>query len=143
MNPIGHPRSYSSPEEFWNAAVEYFDWCVNNPLYEEKAFAYMGSLTFHEKPKMRAMTIMGFSIFAGFTSSTFSDYAKRAEFANVCSAIKEITTTQKFEGAAADLLNASIIALDLGLKDNDLKINEPIQVNVVRAVRAERMTDDD
>lgn len=39
------------------------------------------------------------------------------DFSGITTQVEEIVRTQKFEGASADLLNANIIARDLGLAD--------------------------
>jgi hypothetical protein len=63
------------------------------------------------------MTLTGLRIFLDITHPTWLDYAKKDGFSTVTDAIKDIIYTQKFEGAAADLLNPNIIARDLGLQD--------------------------
>jgi hypothetical protein len=49
--------------------------------------------------------------------TTWEDYRKRNDFIHITREIEEIIKDQKFAGAAADLLNANIIARDLGLSD--------------------------
>jgi hypothetical protein len=71
------------------------------------------------------MTIEGFCMFAHvnskylqqFESTLDSDSEEGQGFSNVISNIRDVIRSQKFAGAAADLLNANIIARDLGLKD--------------------------
>lgn len=88
-----------------------------NPLQEAKAFAYQGTVTVKEMPKMRAMTIVGLCIFLDISLQTWHDYKAREGFVEVTGRVDEIIRTQKFQGAAADLLNANIIARDLGLAE--------------------------
>jgi hypothetical protein len=68
---------------------------------------------------MRAMTIEGLCIFLDIEQRTWLNYTKREDFIPVTSRACEIIRTQKFAGAAADLLNANIIARDLGLADKN------------------------
>lgn len=113
-----HGRDYKyQPEELWDEFVQYSEWLTNNPLFEEKQFAFQGVVTTHNAPKMRAMTLTGFCLFADISIDTFHEYRKNKDFIVVCTRIDNAIYQQKFEGAAADLLNPSIIARDLGLKD--------------------------
>jgi hypothetical protein len=114
-----HGRSpiFPSPEALWNACSEYFAWVEENPLWESKPFAFQGVVTVEAMPKMRAMTISGLCIFLDIDKTTWFDYARNKDFTHVTTRVEEIIRTQKFEGASADLLNANIIARDLGLAD--------------------------
>ena len=114
-----HGRSplFASADNLWSACLEYFEWVEANPLYETKAFAFQGEVTYAELPKMRAMTVSGLCIFLEIGVQTWRDYRAKQDFSEVTTRVDEIIRTQKFEGAAADLLNPNIIARDLGLAD--------------------------
>jgi len=88
-------------------------------LYESKLISYQGKGTLEDVPKMRAMTITGLCIFLNIIPNTWYTYAKRDDFKDIISQVESIIRTQKFEGASADLLNANIIARDLGLVDKN------------------------
>jgi hypothetical protein len=111
-NPI-----FSDPEQLWGAVTEYFQWVEDNPLWEEKGFAFQGIVTKERFHKMRAMTIDGLCIFLDIARSTWQEYGKKEGFSAVVTRAEQIIRDQKFAGAAADLLNANIIARDLGLSD--------------------------
>lgn len=113
----GRNPKFESPEALWEAATEYFEWVEAHPLQEAQAFAYQGNVKVQELPKMRAMTIMGLCIFLDISQQAWSEYKQRNGFGEVTTRIDEIIRTQKFEGASAGLLNANIIARDLGLAD--------------------------
>jgi len=66
---------------------------------------------------MRAMTIMAFQLFADICPNTWKNYKETDDFMLIIRRIEKVIYSQKFEGAGADLLNANIIARDLGLKD--------------------------
>lgn len=122
----GRDKIFETPEMLWEACCEYFQWTHDNPLLEEKLFHFQGVVTRESVSKMRAMTISGLCIFLGISQKTWDVYAKRKDFLGVTGQVKEIIKTQKFEGAAADMLNANIIARDLGLRDKqDLTIANP------------------
>jgi hypothetical protein len=131
----GRDKLFSSPELLWEAACEYFLWCDENPLLEEKAFHYQGFITKSSVTKMRAYTLTGLCIFLGCNDAYFRQFtmdedenAKKSDdeedFSTVITRIRDTIYTQKFVGAAADLLNANIIARDLGLRDaKDVKMD--------------------
>ncbi|TJV21078.1 MAG: DNA-packaging protein [Mesorhizobium sp.] len=114
-----HGRSpiFIDPEKLWTACCEYFEWVDAHPLYEAKPFAYQGEVKIENVAKMRAMTISGLCIFLDIGRVTWAEYTKREDFQYITSQVEEIIRTQKFEGASADLLNANIIARELGLAD--------------------------
>lgn len=114
----GRDKIFETEIVLWEAACEYFDWVEANPLYEDKVFAYQGEIKHEPAAKMRAMTLDGLYIFLDINRSTWDLYRKRDDFIAVITRIENIIRTQKFEGASADLLNANIIARDLGLRDN-------------------------
>ena len=113
----GRNPTFSSPEQLWDSCVEYFEWVEDNPLQEEKATQFQGAFIKGTVSKMRAMTIGGLSIFLDISQETWSNYRKREGFLGVTRKVEDIIKHQKFSGAAADLLNANIIARDLGLAD--------------------------
>lgn len=113
----GRDKIFSTPEILWESACGYFQWVEDNPLYETKAFAFQGVVTTEALPKMRAMTMNGLCLYLGVGESTISDYGKREDFSAIVDLIRKTIYEQKFTGAAADLLNANIIARDLGLRD--------------------------
>ena len=115
--PFGGERAFNDPEELWAAAVEAFDWLVSHPLKEQVTSSYQGSFSKTTVKKMRAFTWSGVAMAMGLTENGLRVYLKRPEFAEVMGWISDIIYTQKFEGAAAGLLNASLIARSLGIAD--------------------------
>lgn len=113
-----HGRDFEyTPEALWDEAVEYFEWVESNPLKEDAVNFYQGIPTHEPITKMRAMTIIGFCLYADIDPVTFYNYKKNQDFINIITRIENVIRDQKFTGAAADLLNANIIARDLGLID--------------------------
>lgn len=113
----GRDKIFASADLLWEACCEYFQWVEDNPLWESKAFSYQGESWVEYLPKMQAMTINGLCIFLDIDVSTWGAWRKDKDFSLVVTRAGEIIRQQKFTGAAADLLNANIIARDLGLKD--------------------------
>lgn len=113
-----HGRDYKyQPKELWEEFCRYAQWLEDNPLLERKGFAFQGVVTKEDFPKLRAMTLTGFYLFADIDAQTFANYSKNKEFFGITTRIRNAIYTQKFEGAAAELLNPNIIARDLGLID--------------------------
>ena len=111
-NPI-----FSDPEQLRNACYEYFEWVENNPLYEEKIFHSQGMITKDTVTKMRAMTVSGLCLFLDICENTWANYKKQPDFLSITLEVEKVIYNQKFTGASADLLNANIIARELGLAD--------------------------
>lgn len=123
-----HGRDYEyTPESLWDEFVEYAKWLEENPLQEavlvQKGIKVKDNngkeSVIHQMPmaRMRAMTLTGFCVFADIDNRTYENYRRNEDFFRVTSRIDDIIRTQKFEGAAAGLLNPNIIARDLGLSD--------------------------
>jgi hypothetical protein len=119
----GRSKIFSSPKQLWDAACQYFQWVDDNPL--GKAIVYQGVVAKESESLMRAMTMKGLCVFLGVNSVYFNHFEEALDlekkqgkdFSKVIRDIKDIIEVQKFEGASAGLLNANIIARDLGLTD--------------------------
>ncbi len=113
----GRPRRFPTPEDLWKACEGYFRWVADNPLHEERVFHFQGEITRVAVSKMRAMTITGLCLHLGITHQMWSEHRQRDGYTAITDAVDGIIRQQKFEGAAADLFNANIIARDLGLME--------------------------
>lgn len=125
----GRPRKFETPEALWQACVEYFEWVESNPLWEHKVFSFQGEIVESSIPKMRAMTRAGLCLFVGIDEKTWHNYGHNPAYVDYFPIVELAERTifeQKFTGAAADMLNAGIIARDLGLADKqDLSHRSP------------------
>ncbi|QHJ76986.1 MAG: hypothetical protein [Caudoviricetes sp.] len=102
------------------AAAEYFQWCVDHPLYETQLIAYQGVGVLKEVPKVRAFTYSGLFLYLGITSKSYWQWQHgeaRPDLYDACKWIDEAMREQKFTAASAGLLNAGLIARDLGLAE--------------------------
>ena len=131
----GRDKLFATPELLWEAACEYFQWCENNPLYEMRGFAYQGVVTKEQFPKMRAMTLSQLCFYLHCSDSYFRTFKstlqeKDEDFLTVIHEIETIIYNQKFQGASADLLNANIIARDLGLSDHSDITSDGEKINI-------------
>lgn len=108
---------FQSPRELAEAAFAYFDWVENTPVVIKKATHYKGVTFDLEDETTRAMSWKGLRVFLGISASALSYYKSKDGFDEIFEAIEDIMFTQKFEGAAAGVLNATIIQRDLGLAE--------------------------
>lgn len=113
----GPNQKWSDPQQLWEECQKYFQWCQDNPLYEEKAFHSSGEITKTTIPKMRAMTLQGLCYYLRISRATWHAYKQNKDLLDVIHEAEGVIYEQKFTGAAADLLNANIIARDLGMSD--------------------------
>jgi hypothetical protein len=125
----GRNPKFDNPDQLWDACMEYFQWCEENPLEEEKVFHTNGVITKATVHKLRAMTLKGLFRFIDISKDTWNNYRNNTkqgkeknklddiDFTQVCEKIEAIIYDQKYTGAAADLLNSNIIARDLGLSE--------------------------
>ena len=114
----GPKPKFATADALWTACVEYFDWMRGRPLIEVKPFAYEGKITMADLPHQRAMTLASLCVFLDIGYSTWDEWRKeRPDLTEVITRVERIIFAQKFEGAAAGLFNANIIARDLGLAD--------------------------
>lgn len=136
----GRKPIFAKPEDLWAACCEYFQWVENNPLQETKGFAFQGKVTKETFPKMRAMTMDGLCLFLDIDQQTWANYRAKDDFLGVVTRAESVMRSQKFAGAAAELLNPNIIARDLGLKDgqehtgaNGGPIDHNIEISFVKS----------
>lgn len=119
----GRNPKFATAEDLWSACLEYFDWVDNNPLHECKAFAYEGVVKKEALPLMRAMTIGALCLFLDIDEKTWRGWRTegsdiyRPDLLPIITRAEQVIYQQKFGGASAGLLNANIIARDLGLAD--------------------------
>ncbi len=130
----GRNKLFKTSKLLWDAACEYFEWCDENPLEEEKAFHYQGITSKENINKMRAYTLTALCLYLDCSTQYFRNFEDNnkdtKDFMAVITRIRETIYSQKFTGAAADLLNANIIARDLGLTDKQEVTGTVITVTV-------------
>jgi hypothetical protein len=115
---FGPKPMFTSGDDLWTACVEYFEWVDANPLYSDQLVTFQGKATHEPVAKMRAMTLAGLCLFLDITTKAWRLWkANRQDLSETIERVEMVLYAQKFAGAAADLLNANIIARDLGIAD--------------------------
>lgn len=133
----GRDKLFETPELLWQAACEYFEWTLENPLIE---IDFMGKdVQEVEKPHIRPFTLYGLCSYLDCNSVYFNQFEASLkdkndklsqDFSKIITRIRETIFRQKFEGAACGFYNASIIARDLGLEDKS-KIDQNLSGEIV------------
>ena len=121
----------TAAEKLWKACVEYFEWVEDNPLLSSELVKFQGSATEAILPKMRAMTLKGLCRFIDISFETWTTWkSDRKDLSDIITRVEEVVFEQKLTGAAADMLNPSIIARDLGLADKQDHKHEGMNVTI-------------
>ncbi|TQE99543.1 MAG: hypothetical protein FKY71_08170 [Spiribacter salinus] len=111
-------RLFLGPQDFLDACVGYFEWCVEHPLLEEELFHNKGEVVRADRNRVRAFTKQGLATYLGIpVKKLYYFKEKGGEWQEAVELVDQIIHNQKFEHAAANMLNASIVSRDLGLAD--------------------------
>jgi DNA-packaging protein gp3 len=114
----GRNPKFETADDLEDACLQYFEWNEANPLYKDQLVTFQGAATHEPVAQMRAMTLHGLCMFIGIARSTWDEWKQsRPDFSEVIAKVEDAIFRQKFEGASADMLNANIIARELGLAD--------------------------
>lgn len=112
----GRDKIFSTPDELWNAAVEYFEY-TDTRVWNKTDFK---GKDVEEVliPTSVPYTMTGLCIFLDVNTAYFRQFkTDNKDFSTIISRIEDIIYTQKFEGATVGTYNANIIARELGLTD--------------------------
>jgi len=125
----GRDKLFETPDLLWQAACEYFQWCVDNPIEAEdnKGTRNVNTVKFN-----RPFTLKGFCLYVDASEHWLTEFKKTAteDFLYIIRKIEAIIYNQKFEGAAIGIFNANIIARDLGLKERSDITTDDEKINV-------------
>lgn len=143
-NPL-KPKKYT-PEEFWQAACEYFEWSDENPWVKQdfiKGGEMGGSIV--ELKTERPYSIEQLCNYLDISLQTFYNYAGAEGYEtyfDICARIKQIIDSQHFEGGMVNAFNANIVTRKLGLKEQtDLSGSIGITWNEQKTYDPEQKTD--
>jgi hypothetical protein len=134
QSKYGRDKLFASPDLLWKAAIEYFEWCNNNPWYhnEQKKGNTIIPKNFEGEiseeilnpiakiPTQRPFTLSGLCLYLGCNEKYFNQFVDNSEeqaFSNVIAQIRNVIETQQFEGAIVGAFKENIIARKLGLTE--------------------------
>lgn len=146
----GRDKLFKTPELMWEAACEYFQHVLDNPIMKVEQTkgqlkgvlddltgetAPVNNLTYI--PATAPFTMARLCLYLDCSVQYFSEFKRTLkpadkDFAVVIARIEQIIYTQKFEGAAIGAYNANLIAQELGLhKHLDIEMNVNTEITVV------------
>jgi len=126
----GREKIFSTPELLWDAACEYFQWCIDNPI---EAQDNKGTKNVNTVQFLKPFTIKGFCIFCDASESWWKEFKKGEnikDYLPIIHKIEDCIYNLKFEGATIGLYNANIIARDLGLKERTDLTTDDEKINI-------------
>lgn len=114
----GPERLIKTPEQLIQFVIDYFTWADENPTTEKVIGWYQGEATEHEIEHVRPYTIAGLVAFIGTNRSEWSRWKReRHDLVEAMLWAEAQMYEQKFAYASAGLMNANLIARDLGLAE--------------------------
>lgn len=112
----GPKPKFADGESLWAACVKYFEWVEDNPLYEMHLITFKGRTTHEPVAKMRAMSKSDLCSCLNIERSTWNSWKRdRPDLALTIEHVESVIFGWNFGGAAAGLLDAGIVARQLGL----------------------------
>lgn len=113
----GRDLIFSTPEILWEAAVQYFE-ATDARKWKKKDWVGKDAIEV-ERETETPYTISGLCLYLDVSREWWNKFKNenREDFLQVLTRIENIIYTQKFEGASVGAFNPSIIARDLGLKE--------------------------
>lgn len=114
----GRDRIITDPQALSDAADEYFQYCIDNPIFQMDIRGKDADTVWIEHPRVFQKDEL--AVFCGVSQwRVISDLKNLSEdFLQVIMRIESIIASQKFAHASVGMFNANIIARDLGLRDN-------------------------
>lgn len=113
----GRDKLFKTPEDLLQSAVDYFQWCDDNPWNK---IDYKGSdVKMVKIPTQRPYSLAGWRHYIGASERWLSEFKKTCDkdFLRVISEIEQYIADHQWQGATVGAFNANIIARTLGLKD--------------------------
>lgn len=132
----GRDKLFASPELMWEAACEYFEWCINPTNQDKETIIQSGKR--YKVAKLRPFTTEGICHYLDCNTVYFSQFASALatkklnasaegstvewtktdeDFSTVCTRIQEIIRRQQIEGSISGFFKENITARYLGLAD--------------------------
>ena len=119
----GRDKIFSEADILWDECVKYFE------ATDERKW---NKTEYNGKDAIKCLipldtpyTWTGLYYFLGISHTAWQEYEKREDFNAICTRVRYVIYTQKFEGAAVGVFHANIIARDLGLTEKSaLQVTE-------------------
>jgi len=114
----GRTRLFKTPKLMWEAAMEYFKWCDDNPFKRAELVKYEGSAEQVEVDVKRPYSFTGVCLYFD-VHDTYLIQFKNAlkptdpidkEFSQVIAMIEKTVSSQQIDGAMSGFFNANIVS---------------------------------
>lgn len=115
------PKKFETPDDLLDAAIDYFKWCKEHPIYINdfvRSGPKAGKIV--KIPTDRPFLIEGFCLHAGMTVQSFEHYTKKPAYENyfeVSHAIRDTIFNQNLEGGYTGGFNPMLVARKLGIRE--------------------------
>jgi len=125
----GRDRIIQSHEFLADAADEYFQWCIDNPILQKDYRGKDATPVYLEHP--RAFKKDEFARFCHLSEWRLINDLKdvSSDFSHVVTCIEKTIADQKYTYAVVGMFNSSIVAKDLGLADKIEQKNQQLDKN--------------
>ena len=124
----GRDRIIKDHKKLEEAADQYFQWCIDNPIIKTDYRVAAGEIVIVNIPMPQPFQKCELARFCGLAQWRNIENLKKVseDFKQVITCIEGTIRSQKFKYAAVGMFNANIIAQDLGLKNekDDVKAIE-------------------
>lgn len=131
----GRPKAIESPEQLLELFQQYVEHTKKNPIKVKDWVGGMAKMVMREKE--RPLTMEGFNVwcFNQGIASWLHDYfmnkeGRYAEFANICSIIKETIRQDQISGGMAGIYNPSITQRLNGLVEKTENKHEVSEIKI-------------
>ena len=112
----GAPKRYDTPVALFNDCLRYFLWLENNPYRKKRYHTYKGEQRVYYEETPRAPLLCDLCNHLKIDQETWRLWRKnRPDLFGVITRVDSAIYAEKFQGAAAGILNPNIIAQELGL----------------------------
>lgn len=111
-----------TPEQVMNLIVKYFEWAESNALKAGETANFQGMVYEHTIHKPRIFTWSALMLFCSFSAAGVARWKKTPGYDVVMDFADSVIKEQKYQLAAANMVNSSMIAKELGI-DKGVTIN--------------------
>jgi hypothetical protein len=116
-SPPGSERLFKTAADLHAAACRAFEHFDIHPHRKEVVFHNKGTVVRSYERVMRPYSFRGLALRMGISMGTLNNYRTYPDCSDVMAWIDDVIYNQKFEAAAANMLNAAFIARDLGMAE--------------------------
>lgn len=118
----GREKLFANAMLMWEAAMEYFKWCDDNPLKKAELVKYEGLAEQVDVDVRRPYTFTGVCLYLGVHDNYLIQFKnalkpEEKEFSQVIAMIEKTVANQQIEGAMSGFFNGNIVSRVQGLVD--------------------------